>query len=267
MTDLLLRSVFGKTIHDRRHGLVFWSLGVALLVVATLSAWPSVRDEYAQLVENYPESLLALFGIDKAGIATAAGYVQAELFSFVVPLVFLGYAIAGGSGATAAEEEGGTLDLLLAQPVSRTKVVLQKYAGVLCAMAVIGAVTLAVLAVSCTVFDLPVGVADLAAATLAAYLLGALFGAAALALGAATGHRALAAGVTSAVALAAYLLVSLAGLVDGLKRFRPISPFWWYSGNNPLRYGVDPLHTVLLVAFTVVATAAAVVAFRRRDLH
>ena len=90
-------------------------------------------------------------------------------------------------------------------------------------------------------------VSGLAAATLMAYVLAVLFGAIALLVGCLTGHRALAAGVASGAALAAYLLTSIAALVAGLKPFRPLSPFWWYSGNDPLRHGLDPLHVGLLV--------------------
>ena len=80
-----LRNVFAKTVYDRRHGLVWWSVGIGLLAVVTLSVWPSVRDEYQRLVENYPQALLAFFGIDRGGLGTASGYLQAELFGFMVP--------------------------------------------------------------------------------------------------------------------------------------------------------------------------------------
>ena len=86
------RSVFAKTRWERRHGLLFWSLGAGVLVVAVLSAWPSVHDEYAKLVQNYPEALLALLGVDKAGLASPPRYLQAELFGLMVPLTFVGYA-------------------------------------------------------------------------------------------------------------------------------------------------------------------------------
>src|SRR4051812_22569226 len=85
--QMRLRSVFVKTIYDRRHGLLWWSVGIGMLTLAVLSVWPSVRDEYQKLVQNYPEALLAFFGIDKAGVGTAAGYLQAELFGFMLPLV------------------------------------------------------------------------------------------------------------------------------------------------------------------------------------
>jgi ABC-2 type transport system permease protein len=94
-----------------------------------------------------------------------------------------------------------------------------------------------------------------------------MFGSITLALGCATGHRTAAAGGASALAVAAYLLTSLAGLVEGLRKFRPLSPFWWYSGNDPLRNGLSALHVALLVAVTVCALSVAVYTFVRRDIH
>ena len=261
-----LHSVLSKTIHDRRHGLLWWSVGIVLLTVATMSVWPSVRDEYQKLVQDYPEALLAFFGIEKGGIGTAAGYLQAELFSLMVPLVLIAYMIAACSAATAGEREAGTLELLLAQPVSRRRVVLEKYGGLCASLAVISAAFAVALVASARAFDLEVGVANQLAAIASAYVLALLFGAVALLAGCASGHRALAAGVASALAIAAYLLSSLAALVDVLKRFRPLSPFWWYSGHDPLRQGLEPLHIGLLAGATLVCIVAATMVFDRRDL-
>jgi ABC-2 type transport system permease protein len=263
---MLLRNVFVKTVYDRRRGVLWWSVGISLLTVATLSVWPSVRDEYTKLVENYPEALLAFFGIEKGGLGTGAGYLQAELFGLMVPLTLIAYMIAAGSAATAGEQEAGTLEFLLSQPVSRTRVLLEKFGGLCVSLAVITAAFAAVLVVSSRVFDVGVSAPHLLAATVAAYVLAVLFGAVALLAGCMTGHRALAAGIASAAAVTAYLLSSLAGLVAGLKPFRPISPFWWYSGHDPLQRGLEPLHVVLLVGVTVVCVVAATLSFARRDL-
>ncbi|HVN51604.1 MAG TPA: ABC transporter permease subunit [Acidimicrobiales bacterium] len=262
---MALRSVFAKTVYDRRHGLLWWNLGIGVMTVATMSVWPSVRDEYAKLVENYPTALLAFFGIDKAGLGTSAGYLQAELFSLLVPLAFIAYMIAGASSTIAGEREVGTLELLLAQPVSRPRIASEKFLGLCASLAVIAGGFAVVVVVFSRVFDLRVGAVDIVAATASAYLLAVLFGAAALLAGCLTGHRAFAAGLAAVVAGAAYLLTSLGSLVSGIRRFRPASPFWWYSGHDPLRHGLEPLHVALLVGVTLVLFALALVAFERRD--
>ncbi|HET9729864.1 MAG TPA: ABC transporter permease subunit [Acidimicrobiia bacterium] len=261
-----LHSLAAKTVHDRRHGLVWWSVGMAVLTLVTLSVWPSVRDEYSKLLENYPKGLLAFFGIEQGSLGTASGYLQAELFGLMVPLTFTAYMIAAASGTIAGEEEAGTLGLLLAYPIARRRVVLEKFGALCGSLAVITVAFACSLIVFTRVFALHVAIGHLLEATFAAYLLGVLYGAIALLAGVATGHRALAAGVASATAVAGYLLTSLAGLVDGLKPFRPLSPFWWYSGNNPLLHGLSAVHISLLVATVVVSVAAGAFVFDRRDV-
>jgi len=261
-----LRSVYTKTIYDRRHGLLWWSIGIGLLTVTVLSVWPSVHDEYTKLVQNYPKALLAFFGIEKGGLGSAAGYLQAELFGLMLPLVLIAYMIAAGSAATTGEREAGTLEFLLSQPVSRRRALLEKCMGLCTSLLIVTTAFVVVLVVSTRIFAVHVAAPHLLAATASAYLLAALFGAIALLVGCVTAHRALAAGIASAAAVAAYLLSSLAALVAGLKPFRPISPFWWYNGNDPLRQGLEPLHIMLLIATTLVCIAAAVAIFDRRDL-
>ena len=261
-----LHSVFAKTVHERRHGLLWWNIGIGVMTIATMSVWPSVRDEYAKLVQNYPETLLAFFGIDKAGLGTSAGYLEAELFSFMVPLAFIAYTVAACSQLSPVSKKRGSLELLIAQPVSRRRVLSEKYLGICASLAVIAAGFAVVVVVFAHVFGLDVTAQHVVAATWSAYLLAALFGAAALLAGCVTGHRALSAGLASTAAAAAYLLTSLGALVAGIKRFRPASPFWWYSGHDPLRHGLEPLHLALLIAVTGVLFAAALVTFERRDL-
>lgn len=77
-------------------------------------------------------SFLSLSGVGSHGFAgfgrTAAGLLN--LIMLVVPLM----ALTAGAGAIAGERERGTLIYLLAQPVSRTQVILGKYAGLATAL-------------------------------------------------------------------------------------------------------------------------------------
>ena len=111
-----------------------------------------------------------------------------------------------------------------------------------------------------------VSVAHLAAATFAAALLAFVYGAIALLLGAATSRRAVATGIAAAGAVAAYLLSSLAELVEALKPLRLTSPFYHYAAGDALRTGLAAGHTAFLLLLAAAACVAAVIAFERRDL-
>lgn len=77
-------------------------------------------------------SFLSLSGVGSHGFAgfgrTAAGLLN--LIMLVVPLM----ALTAGAGSIAGERERGTLLYLLAQPVSRTQVLLGKYLGLVAAL-------------------------------------------------------------------------------------------------------------------------------------
>ncbi len=262
MPDVLLR-----TVRDAGRGLVFWTAGIVLLVVVTVSIYPSIEGnaDLTDAVENYPKELTAFFG-GELDFASGAGYLNGELYSLMVPLLLLVYGIGAGARAIAGEEEAGTLELLLAHPLRRRRVLLEKLGAAVVLLAGLGAVVFLVVTVSSAVFGLDVGTADVAAATLGAVLLAAAFAALALLVGAATGSRALAIGVAASLVIASYLLYGLGNLVDATRAGQALTPWDWYAGGDQLRNGLDWRGTVLLLASVVVLAGAAIPLFERRDL-
>ena len=129
-------TVFSRLIQDRRRGALWWAIGVALAVALILSLWPSVRDDHSidRVVEHLPASLRALIGTQAAiPLSSAAGYLQARLFSTTLPILLLVYAIGLGAGAIGSAEESGTLQLVVTAPITRKRVsqgrVLRKRCG------------------------------------------------------------------------------------------------------------------------------------------
>ena len=121
----------------------------------------------------------------------------------MVPLLLLVAAIGTGAGAIAGEEERGTLELLLANPISRTRAVLEKSAALVVEIIALGLVLWVALWIGKLSVGMDISAGNLAAATLAAVLLAVAYGALAVLIGAATGRRALAIGVTAAAGVAA----------------------------------------------------------------
>jgi ABC-2 type transport system permease protein len=254
------------TLRLQRRSLALWITGVVLLVALYGSLWPSIEDQTSvtELMDQMPEVLRSLLAA--ADMSTAVGYVQTELLGLTGPLLVVMFAVLAGANGIAGEEDRRSLDLLLANPVTRTRVVLERItAMVVGTAALVTAMGVALVAVGRPAgLDLPVG--RIAAAMLHLGLLGAVFGALAAAVGAATGRLALARAVPAVAAVLAYLVNGLAPLVEWLQPFRDLSPFAQYSGHTPLAHGVSVAGAAVAAGTVLVLTAAAVVMFRRRDV-
>jgi ABC-2 type transport system permease protein len=252
---------------DRQRALIAWSLGVSAYVLLIAAIFPSIKNskELDRLVESYPDALKSLFGIGSGSLTSGSGFLDAELFSFMLPLFVLVLAIGSGARTLAGEEDAGRLELLLAYPVRRSRAVLAKSVAVAVEVALVCAVILVVLAVLDPLFGLDLSFERLSAAVGALAAIGILHGWLAVAIGAAVASRTLALGIPAAIAAAGYLVSGLHDLAGWLDPFRFISPFWWI-GSSPLQNGVSEWGVSVAAAAALAALAAAMLLFERRDL-
>ena len=217
--------VASRALQDRRRSLVGWSVGLGLYVAMIVAVWPSIEGsaKLTEALQDYPDALKEFFGgADSFNFATPVGYLNAELFSLMVPLLLVIFAIGFGSSTVAGEQERGLLDLILVNPVSRRRVLLEKAGSLAAGVAGLAAVCAVALAAGAAVFGASVGTAGVVAACAGAVLLCVLHGYVALLVGTATGSRAAAIGAAAAVFVAGYLLQALAGLVSWLEPARAL---------------------------------------------
>jgi ABC-type Na+ efflux pump permease subunit len=142
----VLRSLFTKTLWDQRRSLLAWALGIAAVAAMYSSAYPSARQRSAETVSSLPPAFRQAFGFGQ--IVSPAGYLEATVFNFIVPVLLILF-VTAGARAIAGDEEAGTLDLLLAHPVGCTRLVLHRFAALAVATLALGmAVLLGLLAIA-----------------------------------------------------------------------------------------------------------------------
>ena len=263
----MLRNVFLKSLWEQRRSLLWWTLGLAALTLVTVLFYPSFSDspKFNDLLGD-EDSLVRAFVGDVSDLTSPEGFLNSQLYFFMVPLLFLVFAIARGSGAIAGEEERGTLDLLLSNPLTRSQVLLHKFAAMLVAILALALILWFSALIGVIAVDMDISFMRMAEATLSAALLGILFGAVALTLGSATGKRGMSIGVASAIGVSAYLLNAFAPIVDALEPLSKLSPFYYYSDSDPLTNGLNLLHAAVLVGLTLLLLPVALFTFERRDL-
>jgi ABC-2 type transport system permease protein len=266
----MLRDAFFKGLRDQRRSLLIWMASVAGYVLMMCSLFPNIRKSAADMqdyIESMPEAFRKAFMGESTDFGNAVTYLNGELFSFMTPLFVMIFAIGLAAAQIAGEEENGTLSLLLAYPLSRTRLLAQKYAVLVTGTAVLCGVHLATMLIANAAIGLDMPAGDLIGAHVSLLLLGLAVATVAFATGAAAGKRGLTIAVGAAFGIVAYLLNIVAQLVEGLFWMRRLSLFYYYGGAEPLRLGLRPAYAAVLLAVSVAAAVVAWLSFARRDVH
>jgi ABC-2 type transport system permease protein len=261
----MLRKTWTKTLWDQRRTLLGWAVGFAIVSLVYGGFYPfAATPEYAELIESLPPGLAEAMGW--GDIASPHGYLGATVFGILGPVLAIVMAIGLGARAIAGSEEDGSLELLIAHPISRKSVVVQK--AIALAVAVLGAGTvvfLVILAIRGPI-DLDLAWTNIAVASLNLALMGLFFGLIAVLVGSITGSKGMAVGATAAVAVVAFLANGLAPQVEALAWMQNLSPFNWADGTATLRDGMNAANTLLLAAGSAALAAASAFTFNNRDI-
>ncbi|MCH9816627.1 MAG: ABC transporter permease [Actinomycetia bacterium] len=252
-----------KSIRDRWVTTTVSTVALLLLALFTMGIYSGFDAQVGALFADLPDALAAIYGVQDG---TTAGLVVSALFAVLAPLIILAYAIPGASAAATGEERSATLDLLLMNPVSRTRVYLTK-SGVLavgiiliCVVLWLGSDWIA------AAVGLDLSGQNTTAACLQLAGLGLMFAGLALAVGGWTG-TALGATVASVVAAFSYLVTTLLGAVPDFAQISKFTPWYLYSGNDPLQSGVSWWALGVMLLAAIVLGAIGATGLNRRDLR
>jgi ABC-2 type transport system permease protein len=264
--------VYAQVIRRRRAAFLWWALGIAGTAALLAAAYPTIRDngELDRTFANLPPGVEALLGLSGGNLLSSpVGYLDSQFFANILPVLLLVYAIGLAAWTIAGDEAAGSLELLLANPVSRVRVALARLAALVVLLAGLDVVCVLALAVLSPTTGLNKGlpVTHVIAATVAATLLALTFATVAFAVGAATGSRPVALAVASVLALGGYVLEGMAQQISALHPVGLVNPWHWLLANDPLRHGltwqswIPPVIAVGLIASIALPRLA------HRDLH
>jgi ABC-2 type transport system permease protein len=129
---------FKHTLRRLRGQIVGWGIGLGLYGLMMVSLFDSIVniEGIEELLANYPPELMAFFGDSMTGFTSPEGYIDLYYF-FYMPVIIGIFAVSVGASLLVGDEEKGTLDLILAYPVSRTALFWGRWLGFAAATAVI----------------------------------------------------------------------------------------------------------------------------------
>ncbi|HEX5797668.1 MAG TPA: ABC transporter permease subunit [Candidatus Saccharimonadales bacterium] len=256
------------TLWQRRWSTLWWAITLFALIFFTLIFYPSFKDEAEQLQKTFadlPDAAVQLFG-GSSDFFSPIGYLNSQLFFFVLPLVLGILAIGMGSNLIGKEEQDLTIESLLSRPISRTRLLIAKAVAGIIILTGVSLIGLATTIMVGWLVELAVPARLTAAAYGVCFLLVLSFGAIAFLLSSLGRARAASIGITTFIAFGGYIISSLAGTVDWLRVPSKIFPFDYYKSEAILRENYDSLNLLFFVAVILGCALIAWLSFRRRDL-
>ncbi|MGH7876675.1 MAG: ABC transporter permease subunit [Candidatus Dormibacteraceae bacterium] len=265
-------AVLRHVIWRRQAGLLWWSLGTVAVAALLAVAYPTVsnNNELNKAFAGLPPSVQAALGLDPGSALTSpVGYLNSQYFANILPVMLLVFGIGLAAWATGGDESAGTLELLLANPVSRLRVAGERAGALLLLLGVLAAVSAATLLVLAPSTGLTRGLSagHIVAADAAGGLLALTFATLTFAIGAWTGSRSLAISVSSALAVAGFVIEGIAAQVPALRPIREASPWHWMLGSNPLQNGFQWHWWLPPFGISLLLASLGIARFRVRDLH
>ena len=261
------KPLFLKSLRDHARGIIGWTLGIVAIVVIQLSVYPTVRDSsagWSKVTDSFPEAFKEIFRM--TDYTSEAGYLSAELLSFVVPFIFIGMGCTWGARVATEDEEKGAADIALGLPISRSSYLVTRIFSAFVVLLIAGTSFFVTLTLGARILEMSISISRFAIASLCLTLLAILMLGIATALGALSGRRSVALGVSMATAIAMFLAYSLAPLVDFLEPTTTFNPMQWTIGSQPLTQGLAVGYSIAIVVVSAVFFASSFRLFERRDI-
>ena len=262
-----MTTIFRYTLRRFRGQILGWGIALALLGVLLISMYDSFAGEQEQLTELlalYPPEISAFLG-DLSTFGTPEGWVSLEFFSYM-PLILGIFGVLMGSGLLVSDEESGTLDLIMAHPVSRTALFMGRLLAFVTATVAILAIAWLglVIPMNWSSVDIGWGRMWLPLLSLLAQLL--VFGTISLLLSMLLPSRRMAATTGGLLLVASFFITGLAKINQALEPVAKLSPLNYYQAQDAFQ-GLNGAWIAGLLGSAVVFAALAWWRFQRRDIR
>jgi ABC-2 type transport system permease protein len=249
---------------DLRGHVIGWGLGIGGLLALTLALYPSIGPAYGDVIDSMPKEMLAFFGAG-ASFDTVEGYLSLEFFSYA-PLIISIFAIMAGTAVIAGEEASGTLDLLMAQPIGRLRLLLVKLLALAIAAGILLGTVLAIFWITALAMGIEIPAAKIHIAFALLWPFEVAVAYLAVLLSQFFPSRAIVGTIMAAIMVASYMLDALGNLEPALAGLRPFLITVYYQGSAALNGDISWWYTGGMLGMLTGSVLLTIPLFLRRDL-
>jgi ABC-2 type transport system permease protein len=263
-------NIFFRELHFRLRGQIIWAASIVVFMLLSMTKFNTLSTDASAsqaLLDQFPDTLKALFGMTGLDIMTISGY-YGVLFIYIAVMLAI-HAGLLGSGVLADEERDKTAEFLYVKPRSRRQIITQKLLAGLVYVVVMWSIVFVLSAVSTMgmshietfLQNLGLFMTALLIIQLVIFFAGSFFAAV-------TKRPHLAAQFVAIVVGGSYLLFALQKLSPALDWLRYVSLFTYFDAASIIdNSSLSVPAVVVCLVFTGVFAVGTYIFYRRRDLN
>lgn len=259
-------TIFKHELRKNGISLAVWASVIACMLGVCVLVYPEMKGEMDGLSELFANmgGFSAAFGLDKLQFGEFMGFFGVECGN-VLGLGGAFFAALTGIGALASEESEHTAEFLLTHPVSRSKVVLEKWAAVLTQVLILNAAVALVTWAAVAIIGESPDICALLLLWTAYFIMQVEIAAICFGISAYISRGGL--GVGLGLAAAFYFLNIIANLTDKARFLKYFTPFGYTDSGNIINEGcLDWKYLAAGLFLTAIALAAAFWHYRKKDV-
>lgn len=260
----MFNSIFFNAIWQRKISILATASGMFVFALLFASLHETFADTIVGFADTFAPEFSAVLG-DISAAAKPEGFLNLELYSLFLPFAVAITGVVFAAKAIGKEEESGTLELLLASPISRSKIFIQKLGAIKLALFIVAFSSWLGVVAGKAWFVFDANLTNVALASLTVFLLGLVYAMAALAGQAVTGKSKIGMGVGAGLLVLTYFANVLSELVDNLEWLKYLSPFHYMDVSAVLDGSGELINFVILLIAAVILYVIAHIGFLKRD--
>lgn len=263
-------NIFIREMKAHRKSLIFWCIGVFLMVASGMVKYESLASSgqhMNEMLAGMPKSLLAVLGIGEFDISTASGY-YGLLFIYLLLMATIHAAMLGAT-IIAKEERDKTTEFLFVKPVPRNRIISAKLLAAFVNILILNVVTfVSSLALVGKYSNGEVVTQDIGMTMAGMLIVQILFMVIGSSLAAVKKKSKTAASLATGVLLLTYVISVAIDLNENIEGLKYLTPFKYFEAKS-IMFGEGFQFTFILLsgALIIGLTVVTFVFYKKRDLN
>ena len=262
----MLNYIFSIYIISRWKNILIWSVSMFILALVFTGLYDSFKGEITDMIGNAPKLMEAMIGPISEDAVTPEIWLGIELYGLLFPILLAVIAVSAGASAIGTEEESGTIELILASPISRGRVVLEKSLGIMIQLGIVSGFLWVGIATGSLLFPFDVSLTNVFFATAMGWIFGTTVAYITMSIQSLKGRKGLALGVGSGFVGLSYVIMVISGLLNGLNSLKYTSLFNYYDGRSVLINGLNETSFAVMLGLSGLFLVVSLYGFYNRDV-